>query len=140
MSEQIQTIIATAKSVSNPIVPAAGQNELAPPFQVSSTYSTSKNTLSVQTSVFLPAEITDPANQVAVQQYFDSSNPGQLQFYFVYDVVDSGSGQFQETIFQVSNDPNGGVNLSKVTETFMLMCDTDPKTSRGTTTTVRPTS
>lgn len=140
MSDQIQIVVVNNPAVVTvPILPATSQNELPPPFQVSSSYSTKANTLTVQTSVLLPQEITDPGSSVTVQQYFDPNNSSRLQFYFVYDMADNGSGQYQEAIFKITADP-AGIPLGRITETFMLTCDTDPKTSRGTTTTVRPTS
>jgi len=138
MSEQIQAIKVTPTIVPNAIAPATIENQLAPPFDVSPMYSTSAKALTVTTSVLIPIEIGP--GSVTVQQYFDPGNASQIQFYFVYDLTKPGSGQFQEVVFQVTALQSKGITLSQITETLMLMCDSDPKTSRGTTTSVRQTS
>lgn len=138
MSQIIPIVNLTPIVVTQPTLPNP-EDELADLFEIYSEYNTSKKVLNSSVNGLIPVEVN--IESVVVQQFYDARVPNELQFYFVYDLGGSTSGDFQEVTytFAASNsDGKGGeIDLSTIENVFTLLVDDDPKTSRGTTTTVR---
>lgn len=121
--------------ISAPILPIL-PNELAPPTNVSAEYSASARTLKVTATISVPKGL-DP-NTINLYQYFDPSNLLELQFYFVYDMTNTTEWVEYTCPFNASNVDYSGraIKLSSITGVTTMLKDDDPKTSRGTMTTV----
>lgn len=136
MSTTIPILNLIPQPISAPILPIL-PNELNPPSDVSAEYSASAKTLKVTATISVPKGI-DP-NTIVLYQYYDPTNLLELNFYFVYDMTNTTNEWVEyKCPFEASNVDFSGrvIKLASVTGITTMLKDADPKTSRGTMTTV----
>jgi hypothetical protein len=113
-------------------VPAPSQNPLPPPFNDSAVYNQSTNMLTITASVMLPN-----VENITVEQYYSREDATKLQLCITYmDTLDPLTTFFTAplTFNALPINDTGGLHVIKSVE--LILQDKDPKTSRGTVTTV----
>ena len=109
--------------------------ELPDPVGCDAVYNTTNKTLEYTCTIQIPVEVD--INDVKGYQYYSSDNENTLEIYFVYDYTRSLSGDYNT--YDVSVVALDTIDLTKIENIFNLIENIDPKTSRGTVTTVRST-
>lgn len=116
--------------------PSPREKQLIPsPYNVHADYSNGE--LTVLATVLLPA----PQLECTVTQVFsvDQNGDPRLLLYFCYDLEDSDYTQFFSKTYRLVVDPTpfpSNFNLAEVKSIEFFVWNEDPKTSRGTVTTV----
>lgn len=137
MEVTIQTY--TVQPVLLPLTPADTPT-LADPTAIDAAYSTSTQKLTVAMTFMIPGDLNP--SQVAIKQYYDSSDPCNLQFYAVYGSSSTATPKPVTCSFKASAVDAAGhdIDLGAILTLFIMLVNTvGPKTSRGVMTTVRTT-
>ena len=129
----------TVEVTETQLVPIQSENPLAPPINnvATATVVGGEACLTYSCTITIPVEVN--LDKVTAQQYYAGNLCKTLEFYFVYDYDGTLSGENNH--YNVILTANGvKAPLAIITEIFSLIENIDPKTSRGTVTTVRVAS
>lgn len=139
MSETQTPIPVSPTNTGTAIMPLKNSNQLPPLFDNSASISPTP-VLEYACSVMIPVEVS--WGDVTVFQYYGGGST--LDIYFVYDYPGTLSGdnqQYDVCVTALDKDISGQtIPLASIAEIFSLVQNKDPKTSRGTMTTVKPTT
>jgi hypothetical protein len=121
------------------LVPIQSENPLAPPVNNVATASVVSGVVNLTYSCTITIPVEVNFDMVKAQQYYAGNQNKTLEFYFVYDYDGTLSGENNH--YDVILTANGTkAPLAIISEVFSLIENIDPKTSRGTVTTVRVAS
>jgi len=131
-----------------PVTPVLTEKEILPetptcelPDPIDEYASFANGELTYNVSVLIPTEIA--WEDVVVQQYYDASNANPLQFYFVYTLDGSSSGNTQHdlSITGLKDDASSSaIPYADISSLVAMVVNDDPKTSRGTSVNIRQNS
>jgi hypothetical protein len=122
-----------------PIVPTSGPY-LADTFNIDPVYAVSTGQLTIMMSFMIPAELS--ASQVSIKQYYNSSEPTELQFYAVYSSESTTATKQVNCKFKASATDAAGHSIAIgdiLNILTMVVCTAGPKSSRGIMSSVRTT-
>lgn len=131
MSSTQNRIPVTPVLTSKEILPETPVCELPEPFSTTANFINGE--LIFNCSVKLPSQVQ--WSDVTVEQYYDSSNANPLQFYFVYTLDGTPTGnpnQFDLAITGLKDDESGSaIPYEDISSLIAMVVNKDPKTSRG---------